>query len=111
MVCGDRKHAETAMPLAGSFGHRPRQGAPERMAADLKLLGDLDRDVIAGTQQRQRLFQIAFLQRLGSAADSSPPASGRGRPDWPDLARKSARVETALSCLSRLNGIQARMPI
>ena len=50
------------------------------MAADLKLLGDLDLGVIAGAQQRPRLFQIAFLQRLGSAADSSPPASGRPFP-------------------------------
>lgn len=64
------------MPPAGSFGRLLRQGAPERLAADLKLLGDLDLGVIAGTQQRPRLFQIAFLQRLGSPADSSPPVSG-----------------------------------
>jgi hypothetical protein len=64
------------MPSAGAFGRFLRQSAPERMPADLKLLGDLDLGVIAGTQQRPRLFQTAFLQRLGSAADSSPRASG-----------------------------------
>jgi hypothetical protein len=46
------------------------------MAANLKLLGDLNFGVIAGTQQRTRLLQIAFVQRLGSAADSSPPTCG-----------------------------------
>jgi hypothetical protein len=61
---------------AGSFGRLMRQGAPERMATDLKLFGDLDFGVIAGTQQCARLLQIAFVQRLGPAANSSPPASG-----------------------------------
>ena len=46
------------------------------MATDLKLFGDLDFGVIAGTQQRARLLQSAFVQRLGPAANSSPPASG-----------------------------------
>jgi len=31
------------------------------MAADLQFLGDLDFGVIAGTQQRPRLFQITFM--------------------------------------------------
>jgi len=34
------------------------------MAADLKLLGDLDLGVIAGTQQRPRLFQILRAQSI-----------------------------------------------
>jgi len=46
------------------------------MATDLKFFGNLDFGVIAGTQQRARLLQIAFVQRLGPAANSSPPASG-----------------------------------
>jgi hypothetical protein len=40
------------------------------MATDLKLFGELDFGVIAGTQQRAHLFQIAFVQRLGPAANS-----------------------------------------
>lgn len=38
-----------------------RQGAPKRMAADLKFFGNFGLGVIAGTQERARLFQV----RLG----------------------------------------------
>ncbi len=46
------------------------------MAANLKLLSNLNFGVIPGAQQRARFFQIRLGERLGPAADMSAPARG-----------------------------------
>ena len=46
---------------AGSFGRLLRQGSPERMAADFKLLGDLNSRIFPGMQQRACFLQVGFV--------------------------------------------------
>src|ERR1019366_1228597 len=59
---------------------RVNAGLKKGMAADLKLLGDLDLGVLAGTQQRTRLLEIRFTKCFGSPTHTSPPACGFGAP-------------------------------
>jgi len=46
------------------------------MAADPKLLGNLDLGVIAGAQEGVRFLQIRLGERPGPTADTSAPARG-----------------------------------
>jgi hypothetical protein len=52
------------------------ESSPERMATDLKLLGNLDFSVIPGAQEGARFLQIGLPECLGPAADTSAPAGG-----------------------------------
>src|SRR5882672_12447329 len=47
------------------------QGAPERMAADLELFGNLPFGVLTGAQQGAGLFQIVSGQGFWSAPDTA----------------------------------------
>src|SRR5580700_11111621 len=53
-----------------------RQGSPQRMATDLKLISDLQFAVLPRPQQCPRLLQIRFIERLGSAAHATPTTGG-----------------------------------
>src|SRR5882672_11059869 len=63
-------HTET-LPL--------RQGAPECMAADLELFGNLPFGVLTGAQQGASLFQIVSGQGFGSAPDTAAVTRWRRR--------------------------------
>jgi hypothetical protein len=62
--------------LVRSFRLLQRQGSPQRMATDLKLISDLHFAVLPRPQQRPRLLQIRFIERLGSAAHATPATGG-----------------------------------
>ena len=52
------------------------QGAPERMAADLELFGNLPFGVLTGAQQGAGLFQVIRGQGFRSAPDTATLARG-----------------------------------
>src|ERR1700693_247671 len=62
--------------LVRSFRLLQRQGSPQRMATDLKLISDLHFAVLPRPQQRPRLLQIRFIERLGAAAHATPTPGG-----------------------------------
>jgi hypothetical protein len=68
------------------------ESAPERMAADLQLLGNLDLGVIAGAQEGARFLQVRLGERLGR-----PPTRPRRRAAlrpaltrWPRISRSNS---------------------
>ncbi len=73
------------------------ESAPERMAADLQLLGNLDLGAIAGAQEGARFLQVRLGERLGPAADTSAPSCGL-EAGVNTLAQDIALDLTALAC-------------
>jgi len=67
------------------------------MAADMKLLGNLDLGVIAGPKRARALFKIGLPKCLGPAAETSAPARGL-EAGVNTLAQDIALDLTALAC-------------